>query len=291
MTSSDLWDADTADRYDRDEVDMFAPDVLGPTVEFLAARADGGPALELAIGDMATTRVEGEFGLAYLVFNTIGNLRTQEEQVACFANAARHLRPGGRFVVEVWVPPLRRLPQGQSAVPFDVSEKHVGFDTMDLVTQQGTSHHYSRAEEDGRDLGPIHLIGRLDIDHECGSVAADQEIVGDVSADGVVIAAGQTERLARDRHHVAIEVRQHEAVTLQQALVSDEVPGSGGPPPPRIVPHAGVRPERPHRHAAHDVFSAGISQCPHNVLALTGRVPQLHLATRRPAHATTMPPS
>lgn len=105
-------------------------------------------ALPVVIGDMATTRVDGRFTLVYLVFNTIANLRTQPEQVACFRNAAVHLAPGGRFVIELWVPPLRRFPPGQSGVPFDLSEKHVGFDTYDLATQQGTSHHYT-TEADG----------------------------------------------------------------------------------------------------------------------------------------------
>ena len=63
-------------------------------------------------GDMAVTHVEGEFSLVYLVFNTITNLTSQDEQVACFENAARHLRPGGRFVIENMVPGLRRLPPG-----------------------------------------------------------------------------------------------------------------------------------------------------------------------------------
>ena len=184
MTSSDLWDQETAERYEESSAEMFAPEVLDPAVDLLAALADGGPALELAIGtgrvavplaargvpvtgielsaprvaqlrrradasqipvtvgDMATTTVPGEFSLVYLVWNTIGNLRTQAEQVACFRNAARHLRPGGRFVIELWVPPLRRLPPGQLAAPFHVSDGHLGFDTYDLVTQQGTSHHY-----------------------------------------------------------------------------------------------------------------------------------------------------
>jgi SAM-dependent methyltransferase len=188
MTSSDLWDADTAARYDEEAAAMFAPDVLGPAVDRLAALAADGPVLELAVGtgrvaiplrerglevrgielsepmaqrlrakaadlpvvvgDMATTRVPGEFSLVYLVFNTLGNLRTQDEQVECFRNAARHLAPGGRFLVEIGVPSLRRLPPGQTAVPFDVGAGHVGFDTYDLVGQQGTSHHYTR-EADG----------------------------------------------------------------------------------------------------------------------------------------------
>jgi len=98
--------------------------------------------IPVVVGDMATTQVEGSFSLVYLIFNTISNLRTQAEQVACFRNAARHLAPGGRFVIELWIPPLRRLPPGQLAAPFDVSDTHLGMDTYDLVTQQGTSHHY-----------------------------------------------------------------------------------------------------------------------------------------------------
>jgi hypothetical protein len=96
---------------------------------------------------MATARVPGRFSLVYLVWNTIGNLRTQDEQVACFRNAAVHLSPGGRFVIEVGVPPLRRLPPGQTAVPFVVGNEHTGFDTFDLVTQAAVSHHYSRADD------------------------------------------------------------------------------------------------------------------------------------------------
>ena len=100
--------------------------------------------LPVTVGDMAATTVAGRFSLVYLVFNSISNLRTQQEQVACFRNAARHLAPGGRFVIELWVPPLRRLPPGQLAAPFEVGEGHLGFDTYDLVTQECTSHHYRR---------------------------------------------------------------------------------------------------------------------------------------------------
>ncbi len=88
------------------------------------------------------------FSLVYVVWNSIGNVRTQAEQVEVFRNAARHLAPGGRFVIELWIPGLRRLPPGQTAVPFEVSDRHVGFDTYDLTTQQGTSHRYWR-EADG----------------------------------------------------------------------------------------------------------------------------------------------
>jgi SAM-dependent methyltransferase len=109
------------------------------------------PARELpvVVGDMATTTVPSRFSLVYVVSNSIGNLRTQDEQVQCSRNAAWHLSPGGRFVVELWVPGIRRFPPGQTAVPFTVTDRHIGFDTYDMVTQQGTSHHYRRLE-DGR---------------------------------------------------------------------------------------------------------------------------------------------
>ncbi|MEU8932448.1 class I SAM-dependent methyltransferase [Streptomyces sp. NPDC048409] len=106
--------------------------------------------LPVVIGDMATTTVPGAFSLVYLVYNTISNLLTQDEQVACFRNAARHLGPGGRFVIELGVPPLRSLPPGGTAVPFDVSEGHLGFDTFDLVGQILVSHHLTRDGADGR---------------------------------------------------------------------------------------------------------------------------------------------
>lgn len=107
-------------------------------------------ALPVTVGDMATTVVPGEFALVYVVYNTIANLLTQDEQVDCFCNAARHLAPGGRFVVELGVPALRFLPPGQIAVPFDVSERHVGLDTMDPVAQTLVSHHFTRDGDDGR---------------------------------------------------------------------------------------------------------------------------------------------
>ncbi|NHA69281.1 class I SAM-dependent methyltransferase [Phycicoccus flavus] len=197
MTSSDLWDADAAARYDDATADLATPEALDPVLDVLADLAGDGRALELAVGtgrvaiplsargvevhgielsqpmtdrlhekapdlpvvvgDMASTVVPGEFALVYLVYNTIGNLRTQDEQVACFANAARHLAPGGRFVVEVGVPALRRLPPGQAAVPFDVGEAHLGFDTYDVVTQDAVSHHYTRRPDGSFRYGRHHF--------------------------------------------------------------------------------------------------------------------------------------
>ena len=171
--------------YDEGAHAMFAPEVLGPTVDLLAELAGDGPALEFAIGtgrvalplaargvpvsgielstamagrlqakpgaertsvtigDMATTRIAGRFRLVYLVFNTIGNLTTQDEQVACFANAAAHLEPGGAFLIEVGVPDLRRLPPGEDARVFANAPGYVGYDRyVDFVVQQAVSHHF-----------------------------------------------------------------------------------------------------------------------------------------------------
>jgi SAM-dependent methyltransferase len=183
VRQEDIWDADTALRYDTPGEGMFAPEVLGPTVDHLAALAAGGRALEFAVGtgrvavplaergvpvagielsrpmvdrlrekadessvpvvlgDMITTRAPGEYSLVYLVYNTISNLLTQEEQVECFRNAARHLAPGGRFVVELWVPQLRTLPPGQQATVFRTAPDYLGLDTYDVLTQQVVSHH------------------------------------------------------------------------------------------------------------------------------------------------------
>lgn len=98
--------------------------------------------IPVVLGDMASTRAPGEFSLVYLVFNTISNLLTQTQQVACFRNAARHLQPGGRFVIELWVPELRTLPPGQSASVFATRPGYIGLDTMDVVDQQVVSHHF-----------------------------------------------------------------------------------------------------------------------------------------------------
>ena len=103
----------------------------------------GADALRVTAGDMTETVIRTDAALVYLVFNTITNLRTQELQVACFRNAAAHLRPGGRFVIENGVPKLHQLPPGETIRPFDVSPHHLGFDEyIDRVQQISVSHHY-----------------------------------------------------------------------------------------------------------------------------------------------------
>ncbi|MFE3829549.1 class I SAM-dependent methyltransferase [Streptomyces sp. NPDC059092] len=184
MGQKEIWDTETAQRYDTPGTGMFAPEVVTPTVDRLAALAGDGAALEFAVGtgrvavplaargvpvtgielslpmverlrtkadeaaipvvvgDMATATAPGEYALVYLVFNTISNLLTQAEQVACFRNAARHLAPGGRFVVELWVPELRKLPPGQAATVWHAEPGYIGLDTYDTLRQHVVSHHF-----------------------------------------------------------------------------------------------------------------------------------------------------
>ena len=93
-----------------------------PMIAKLRTKADEAT-VPVTQGDMATTRVPGEFSVVYLVYNTIMNLQTQDEQVACFVNAAAHLRPAGCFVVEVGVPDLRALPHGRDGVVFGARDR------------------------------------------------------------------------------------------------------------------------------------------------------------------------
>jgi len=185
MRQEDIWDVETARRYDTPGAGMFAPEVLGPAVDRLVGLAGDGQALEFAIGtgrvavplaergvrvtgielsppmidqlrtkvdeatipvivgDMATAVAPGKYTLVYLVFNTISNLLTQAEQVACFRNAARHLEPGGRFVIELWVPELRRLPPDRQATVFHSEPGYIGLDTYDVLRQHVVSHHFT----------------------------------------------------------------------------------------------------------------------------------------------------
>lgn len=124
---------------------------LSPAMVAQLRAKPGADEIEVTIGDFATTTVDGTFGVAYLVFNTIMNLTTQDEQVACFRNVAAHLEPGGCFVVEVGVPDLQRLPPGETIRPFDISETHLGFDEYDVVNQGMVSHHYAIPDGDVND--------------------------------------------------------------------------------------------------------------------------------------------
>src|SRR3954451_9339349 len=139
-------------------------DLSSAMVARLAAKP-GGDAIPVTIGDFSATRVDGSFGLVYVVYNTIMNVTTQTGQVEVFRNAARHLRPGGRFVVEVGVPDLRRLPPGATFVPFDVSDRHLGFDEYDVANQGLISHHWTRRSDRWEaSSGPFRYVWPAELD-------------------------------------------------------------------------------------------------------------------------------
>ncbi len=116
-------------------------DLSEAMVARLRAKPGGGD-IGVTIGDFATTRVEGTFSVAYLVFNTIMNLTSMDEQIACFQNVAAHLEPGGCFVIEVVVPALQWLPPGETVRAFEVRPEYLGFDEYDVASQRQVSHHY-----------------------------------------------------------------------------------------------------------------------------------------------------
>jgi SAM-dependent methyltransferase len=103
--------------------------------------------IPVILGDMATTVAPGSYSLVYLIYNTISNLLTQAEQVMCFRNAARHLTPGGRFVVELSVPERRKLTPGQQAVVWHSEPGYIGLDTYDVLRQRLVSHHFKFGED------------------------------------------------------------------------------------------------------------------------------------------------
>jgi SAM-dependent methyltransferase len=126
----------------------------------------GADKVDVTIGDFATTKVDGTFAIAYLVYNTIQNLTTQQAQVACFENVATHLEPGGCFVIEVGLPDLQRLPFGETIRPFHLSERRLGFDTYEVANQGLISHHYTR-DADGRfaySSGPFRYVWPSELD-------------------------------------------------------------------------------------------------------------------------------
>jgi SAM-dependent methyltransferase len=115
---------------------------LSPAMAAHLRAKPGADGIGVTIGDFATAKVSGTFGLAYLVRNTIMNLTTQDAQVECFRNAAGHLEPGGCFVIEVIIPALQRLPPGETVRAFTVTPRHLGFDEYDTAAQGVISHHY-----------------------------------------------------------------------------------------------------------------------------------------------------
>ena len=127
-------------------VPVHGIDLSEAMVERLRAKP-GSDGIGVTIGDFATTRVEGEFTVAYVVYNTIQNLTTQDAQAACFENVAAHLAPGGCFVIEVGLPALQKLPFGETIRPFALGDDHLGFDEYDIANQGLISHHYTRTAD------------------------------------------------------------------------------------------------------------------------------------------------
>lgn len=121
-------------------IEVYGIDISNAMLAKLAEK-EGGDKIIVTQGDFATASFEKTFSLVYLIFNTIMNLTTQEEQVRCFQNAALHLNPGGCFVIEVMVPALQQIPHGETNHVFDLSENHWGIDTYDVVSQSVVSHH------------------------------------------------------------------------------------------------------------------------------------------------------
>ena len=149
-------------RYDAEETRGDEAD----TVAFLAGLAGDRDALELAVGTgrialpltRAGVNVDGTYGLVYLVYNTIGNLLTQEDQVRCFENAAWHLAGDGVFVLECRVPVAPTWPEHGRVSAERVEVDHVVLEVgrYDPVTQILDDNHV-RVGADGVLLGPIRL--------------------------------------------------------------------------------------------------------------------------------------
>jgi len=119
-----------------------------PMIDQLRTKASA-EAIPVVLGDMTTVRADGSFSLVFLVFNGISNVLTQDRQIAVFKNAARHLEPGGRFVIELWVPDFQTLPHGRNGSVFAARPGYIGADISDPVEQQLVSHHITFDSEAG----------------------------------------------------------------------------------------------------------------------------------------------
>ena len=188
---------------------MSGIEISPAMLERLRAKPGAG-AIEAVEGDMTTSRVEGDFALVYLVYNTITNLTTQDEQVACFENAARHLAPGGCFVIEVYLPILRLLPPGERFHVFAEEPGYHAFDEYDDAAAQLQWSHHLRLREDGTyrrssDAVPLRVAGRARPDGADRRTAAEGA-VGRLGAHAVHrrqraarVGVGEA-RLTRQRH-------------------------------------------------------------------------------------------
>ena len=85
----------------------------------------GAETLQITLGDFADLKVEGKFSLIFIVFNTFFALLTQEDQVRCFRNVADHLDDNGVFVIEAFVPDMKRFNDGQEVRAYSVTTEQV----------------------------------------------------------------------------------------------------------------------------------------------------------------------
>ena len=220
----------------------------------------GGEEIGVTIGDFATTVVEGAFSLAYLVFNTIMNLTTQDEQVACFQNVAAHLEPGGCFVIEVAVPGLQRLPPGEIFQPFTVTPTRLGFDEYDIAAQGLVSHHYSVVDGSFTvNSVPFRYVwpAELDLMARIAGLTLRERWSGwlrepftsestharlglgeaRLAESRRAVVADRPVRVVRDLPRVTVRVDEHARVAAPERLARR--PGRSGPPPraPRRSQH------------------------------------------------------
>lgn len=145
-------------------IEVSGVDVSRPMLDELAKKP-AGDTIDVVLGDFANTRAPGSYSIVYLVYNTIMNLTSQAEQVACFRNAAAHLDPGGRFVIEVGVPDLRRLPPGQTNLVFRADESGWGIDEYDVANQGLISHHVEVADDEVRQFSmPFRYVWPSELD-------------------------------------------------------------------------------------------------------------------------------
>ena len=131
-------------------------ELSAPMVDRLRAKL-GGATLNVTIGDMSLAATGRRYGLVFLVYNTIFNLLTADDQVRCFENAARHLSEGGCFVVETavpsaWITPER--PQYVHAERVGMNEIVLDVARYDPVSQLLEENHV-RLATDGITMSPI----------------------------------------------------------------------------------------------------------------------------------------
>lgn len=131
-------------------VEVAGIELCQPMINQLRTKASA-EVIPVVLGDMATARADGDFSLVFLVFNGISNVLTQDRQIAVFQNAASHLEPGGRFVIELWVPGLRTLPPGRTGAVFAAQPGYLGADVFDPVAQHVVSHHVTFDDDAGGD--------------------------------------------------------------------------------------------------------------------------------------------